>query len=154
MKLNKFAIFSENDFSGGVTCQKRPKNAQNKRSWAIFCNFLNINRSVNQKTIQLDVFHQDFKLATGSEILFLAVQVVIFSNKKKNQNGSEIGYMWFTKTFSYGCRYFQLKKSHWVYHQIWIFEKLTFYQGQLDPQNGRNAQQNGRMGVFLVFAFH
>ena len=66
MKRNKFGIFFfENYFSGGGSCQKHPKNAQNKRSWAIFCNFLNLNRSRNQKTIQLDVFCQSLKLTTG-----------------------------------------------------------------------------------------
>ena len=50
---------SETDFSGSAPCQKRPKNAQNKRSWAIFCNFLNINISTNQQMIELNVFRQD-----------------------------------------------------------------------------------------------
>ena len=47
----------------------------------MFGNFLNINRSTNQKTIQLDVFHEDLKLITSFEIL-LAVQGVIFSKKR------------------------------------------------------------------------
>ena len=53
---------------------------QNKRTWAIFCNFHNIDRSTNQQTIQLDIFHQDMKLATSFEIL-LTDQGTIFSKQ-------------------------------------------------------------------------
>ena len=62
-----------------------PQNAQNKRFSAIFCNFLNINRSTNQQTIPLDVFRQDLILTTGFGI-FLAVQGVIFSKKTRPES--------------------------------------------------------------------
>ena len=88
--LTNLAFFSKIGFQGVRLVKKRPKNAQNKRFWAVFCTFALINRSANQQTIQLDVLHHDLKSTTSFEI-FLAVQGVIFS--KKAQNWSKIAYL-------------------------------------------------------------
>ena len=94
-----------------MPCQKCLQNAQNKRFGAIFCSFLNINRSTNQQTIQLDAFRQDLKLKTGSEI-FLVVQGVIFS--KNNQNWSKIAYLveYSVNVAHENCKYFE--KPSWA----------------------------------------
>ena len=88
--LTNLAFFWKTGFQGVRLVKKRPKNAQNKRFWAVFCTFALINKSANQQTIQLDVLHHDLKLTTGFEI-FLAVQGVIVS--KKAQNWSKIAYL-------------------------------------------------------------
>ena len=69
-------MFFENYFSGGATCQKRPKITEISQLGQFSAIFLR-----NQKAIQLDVFHQEFKLTTSFEIL-LGVQGVTFSKKR------------------------------------------------------------------------
>ena len=51
--LTNLAFFLKIGLQGVRVVKKRPKNAQNKRFWAVFCTFALINRSANQQTIQL-----------------------------------------------------------------------------------------------------